>query len=63
VNELLIFTAVAIGSLLAGVRLHTAGWVGLNLLMLPFIGTTGIATWRWRQRTVSRTPLVPADAA
>ena len=63
INELVIFTAVAIGSLLAGVLLHTAGWVGLNLLMLPLITTTGIATWRWRQRIISRTPLVPADAA
>jgi MFS family permease len=62
INELVIFTAVAVGSLLAGVLLHTAGWVGLNLLMLPLIAATGLTTWRWRQRPALDAP-VPADAS
>lgn len=50
-NELVIFTAVAVGSLLAGVLLHTAGWAWLNLLLLPFIVLAAAATWWWRHQT------------
>ena len=49
-NELVIFTAVAIGSLLAGVLLHTAGWARLNLFLLPFIVLAATATWWWQRR-------------
>jgi MFS family permease len=63
INELVIFTAVAVGSLLAGVLLHTVGWVGLNLLMLPLIAATSVTTWRWRQHPVTDPPVVPADAS
>jgi MFS family permease len=63
VNELVIFTAVAVGSLLAGVLLHTVGWVGLNVLMLPLIAATSVTTWRWRYQPVTDPPAVPADAS
>jgi MFS family permease len=62
VNELVIFTAVAIGSLLAGVLLHTVGWATLNLLLLPFVIVTAIVTWRWRRQTRPDPRLTPADA-
>ncbi|MEX1163521.1 MAG: MFS transporter, partial [Nitriliruptor sp.] len=48
-NELVIFSAVAVGSLLAGALLHGVGWITLNLLMLPLVGATAVVTWRWRQ--------------
>lgn len=50
INELVVFTAVAIGSLAAGALLHTVGWTTLNLLLLPFIAATAAATLWWQQR-------------
>ena len=49
-NEFVVFGAVAVGSLLAGVLLHTVGWTTLNLSMLPVVLITGVVTWRWRRR-------------
>lgn len=63
INELVIFAAVAVGSLLAGALLHTAGWAALNLVMLPLIAVTGSVTWRWRQRRHLVPRPVPAEAA
>jgi MFS family permease len=63
VNELVIFTAVAVGSLLAGALLHTVGWATLNLLMLPLLVATTISTWRWRQPRVTDPRPAPAEAA
>lgn len=63
INELVIFTAVAAGSLLAGLLLHTVGWATLNLLMLPLLATTGLATWRWRRATLPPPQPVAAEAA
>lgn len=37
VNDLLIFSFVAVGSLLAGILLHQLGWTVLNALMLPVV--------------------------
>lgn len=37
INDLLIFSLVALGSLLSGTLLHVAGWAVLNLAMLPLI--------------------------
>jgi predicted MFS family arabinose efflux permease len=53
-NELVVFTAVAIGSLLAGVLLHTVGWAALNLWMLPLVAASALTTWRWRRPAVTR---------
>lgn len=63
INELVIFTAVAIGSLLAGALLHTAGWTILNLLMLPLLAVTASVTWRWRQPQVTDTRTAAAEPA
>jgi predicted MFS family arabinose efflux permease len=60
-NELVVFTAVAIGSLLAGVLLHTVGWAALNLWMLPLVAATAVVTWRWR-RPVTAGPVPVASA-
>lgn len=49
-NEFVVFTAVATGSLAAGALLHTVGWTTLNLLLLPFIAATGVATLWWQRR-------------
>lgn len=62
-NELVIFTAVAIGSLLAGVLLHTAGWARLNLLLLPFVGVAAVATWWWRYQQVRASNETPAPVS
>lgn len=46
VNDLLIFSLVALGSLLAGQLLHVAGWAALNLAMLPLIALVAAgAVW------------------
>jgi MFS family permease len=42
-NDLLVFSAVALASLLAGVVEHMAGWRSLNLAVLPFLAAVGVA--------------------
>lgn len=42
-NDLLVFSAVAIASLLSGVVEHTAGWRALNLAVLPVLAVVGVA--------------------
>jgi MFS family permease len=44
INDLIIFTLVAIGSLMAGQLLHHLGWEALNLAMLPLILLVALAT-------------------
>jgi len=56
INDLVIFTLVAAGSLMAGALLHYLGWTGLNLAVIPLIVMTLIATATlqfsaWRTRT------------
>ena len=63
VNELVIFTAVAIGSLLAGVLLHTVGWAAMNLLLLPLVLATAVTTWRWRRPRLPDPAPASLDAA
>lgn len=45
-NDLVVFSLVAVGSLLSGLLLHSLGWAWLNLLMLPAILLTATAVWR-----------------
>jgi MFS family permease len=49
-NDLLVFSAVAIASLMAGVVEYTAGWPVLNLAVLPPLCLVGVALAR-RMRT------------
>ncbi|MFP4138383.1 MAG: MFS transporter [Halomonas sp.] len=44
VNDLIIFSLVALGSLLAGALLHRLGWEALNLAMLPAVLVVLLAT-------------------
>jgi MFS family permease len=61
-NELVVFSAVAIGSLAAGALLHTVGWTTLNLLLLPFIASTAVATLWWQHRSAPVPDLRPLPA-
>jgi predicted MFS family arabinose efflux permease len=61
VGELIIFSAVAVGSLLAGALVHTVGWAALNLLLLPFVALTAAVTIWGRQRTGLRPMAEPVD--
>ncbi|QOR37807.1 MFS transporter [Billgrantia diversa] len=54
VNDLIIFTLVAIGSLMAGQLLHRLGWEALNLAMLPLILLVALATLWSGLKTKSR---------
>ena len=45
VNDLVIFSLVAVASLMAGGLLHGIGWEWLNLAMLPIIGIVAAAMW------------------
>jgi MFS family permease len=63
INELVVFSAVAVGSLLAGALLHSVGWATLNLSMLPLLVLTAVTTWRWRQPRVTGPRSAPAEAA
>lgn len=42
-NDVLVYSAVAIASLLAGVVEHAAGWRALNLAVLPLLAGVGLA--------------------
>ncbi|HET7506567.1 MAG TPA: MFS transporter [Kofleriaceae bacterium] len=44
-NDLLVFSAQALASLLAGVVEHTLGWRAVNLGVLPLVAAAGIAIW------------------
>lgn len=44
INDLTVFSLVAIGSLLAGALLHHLGWAGLLLSVLPVVAVTILAT-------------------
>lgn len=44
VNDLVIFSLVALGSFLSGSLLHGIGWNALNLAMLPLILLVALAT-------------------
>lgn len=46
INEFLVFTAAAVGSLFAGQGLVSLGWVGLNLLSIPFILIVALLIYR-----------------
>ncbi|WLD57843.1 MFS transporter [Salinispirillum sp. LH 10-3-1] len=49
VNDFLIFALVALSSLLSGVLFYAVGWSGIQWLMLPLAGVTGVLVW-WYQR-------------
>lgn len=49
-NDLIVFSFVAAGSLMAGTLLHSLGWARLNLAMLPAIVLVGVVTWWWQSR-------------
>lgn len=50
INDLIIFSLVAIGSLMAGQLLHRLGWENLNLAMLPPVLLVALATMWWQSR-------------
>ncbi|TFH87992.1 MFS transporter [Billgrantia azerbaijanica] len=50
INDLIIFSLVAIGSLMAGQLLHRLGWEALNLAMLPPVLLVALATLWWQSR-------------
>jgi MFS family permease len=44
INDFAIFSLVALGSALSGALLHSLGWVSLNLIALPLVAITVVAT-------------------
>ncbi|CAM4295965.1 MFS transporter [Vreelandella rituensis] len=54
INDLIIFSLVAIGSLMAGQLLHGLGWEALNLAMLPPILLVALATLWLRLSSTSQ---------
>lgn len=55
-NDLLAFSAVAVGSLLSGVIEHTAGWRAVNLSILPVLGLAALAiSYRLRAERADKT--------
>lgn len=56
-NDLTIFAAVAVGSLLAGTLLHHIGWAVLSLSLLPFIVLTAATTLWWKYTSRKPAPL------
>ena len=53
INEFLVFTAAALGSLFAGQGLVMLGWVWLNLFAIPWILMVGMLIWRLNEQTPS----------
>jgi MFS family permease len=62
-NDLLVFTAVAVGSLLAGTLLHLASWASLNLAMLPVLGAVALVVLRWQRQPVGQPQPSPTGEA
>lgn len=57
VNDLIIFSFVAIGSLMSGTLLHWLGWNLLNLMMLPLILVVALATlWLIVRQSAAQQP-------
>jgi MFS family permease len=63
-NDFAIFSLVALGSALSGALLHSLGWVALNIISIPLIAITLIATlWlRFGQARRSREASVHSSA-
>lgn len=61
INDLIIFSLVAVGSLMAGQLLHHLGWETLNLAMLPLILLVALATlwfsWKTKSQLASQASL------
>ena len=51
VNDLIVLSLVAIGSLLAGTLFHLWGWVVLNLTMVPLVIAVVVALCVWQIRS------------
>lgn len=57
VNDLIIFSFVALGSLMSGTLLHWLGWNLLNLLMLPLILIVALSTlWLIIRQSAAQQP-------
>ena len=62
-NDLVVFSTVAAGSLLAGTLLHLASWTALNLAMLPALAAIVVIVLRWQRQTRRHvSPSSPAKA-
>ena len=51
INDLIVLSLVAIGSLLAGTLFHLWGWVVLNLTMVPLVIAVVVALCVWQIRS------------
>ena len=49
-NDFVVFTVQGVTSLASGVAIHAAGWSTLNLLALPMVLLTALATVVWMRR-------------
>ena len=49
-NDFVVFTVQGVTSLASGVAIHAAGWSTLNLLALPMVLLTAVATVAWMRR-------------
>jgi MFS family permease len=57
INDFTVFTTVVFSSFASGALLHLFGWVGVNLLALPFLLVVAIAlvAYLWQQRAAAST--------
>lgn len=53
INEFLVFSVAALGSLFAGQGVVLLSWAWLNLLSIPFIALVALLIWRLDERPVS----------
>lgn len=60
INDFAIFSLVALGSALSGALLHSLGWVSLNVIAIPLVAVTLIATLWLRIKPERRTSGAPA---
>jgi MFS family permease len=63
INDFAIFSLVALGSALSGVLLHNLGWLTLNMIAIPFIVVTVLATLWLRLNPTRRTVTTPVASA
>ena len=61
INEFLVFSAAAVGSLFAGQGVVLLGWDWLNLLSIPLIGLVAILIWRLDEARAAAAAASPAE--
>ena len=61
-NDFLVFGTVTLSSFASGAMLSGAGWIMVQIAVMPFVVVAGVAVLWWRHRDASATAMLrPAE--